>query len=226
MPNRITDSPGRTGPLPELLRIAVGLGCDYVRWIVLTPMVVVWALYLLMILVMAFVNFEDSFQQGMERGYESWREWVGPIDWIEDELEAAERSGPATGASPSEQNSLRFTDEDLMPWIMKGWAVVALAAWLLSMLRGLLFGLPPPRTLKQKIRLAMLAVLAGWVLLFVVYFFGNTTYQGGFFVWFALFSGSAIVVALVSIVILTLGHVLAQLQDQLFPQRPDLGHVP
>lgn len=226
MHNRISDSSGQTGPLPELLRIVLGLGCDYVRWIVLTPMVVVWAVYLLMILVMAFVNFEDSFQQGMERGYEYWREWVGPVDWIENELVAAEQDSPASGVEPAEPQSLRFTDEDLMPWIMKGWGMIALLAWLLSMLRGLLFGLRPPRTLKQKIRLAMLADLVGWVLLFLVYFFGNATYQGGFFVWFALFSGSAIFVALVSIVILTLGHVLAQLQDQLFPQRRDLGHVP
>ena len=226
MHNRISDNPGQTGPLPELLRITLGLGCDYVRWVVLTPMVVVWAVYLLMILVMTFVNFEDSFQQGIGRGYELWREWVGPIDWIEDELEAAESGSAASGAEPSEQQSLRFTEEDLIPWIMKGWAAIALVAWLLSMLRGLLFGLAPPRTLKQKIRLAMLAVLAGWVVLFLNYFLGNTTYQGSFFVWFALFSSFAVIVALVSVVILTLGHALAQLQEQLSPERPDVGHVP
>ena len=208
---------------PELLRILLGLGLDYLRWVSLTPMVVVWAFYLFMVVFMVYVNFEDSVWDGLERGYETYSEWFGPIAWIEEqdaayERELAGREEDLDAEEATAQEPVEFGLADVMPWIMKAWAVIALAAWLLSLLRSLVFGPRPPRTLAQKMRIMVIAVLIGWALLFVAYFFGNTTYQGSFFGWFALFTGSALIVTVVSAITLMVGGIFELLRGKLDAQ--------
>lgn len=198
--------------IPEPVRILLGLGLDYLRWVSLTPMVVAWALFLFMVIFFNYINIEDSIDSlfdGLERGYEIYSERFGPIAWIEANEEAyrqeqAERELDST--TPESQGPVEFGLSDLTPFIMKAWGVIALAAWLLSLLRNLVFGPRPPRTLAQKIRIMIMAVLAGWALLFVAYFFGRSAYEGSFFGWFALFSGVAVIVTFISAITLILGE--------------------
>ncbi|WP_376690794.1 hypothetical protein [Wenzhouxiangella sp. EGI_FJ10409] len=210
--------------VPEPLRILLGLGLDYLRWVSLTPMVVVWAFYLFMVVFMVYVNFEDSVWDGVERGYETYSEWFGPIDWIEEQeadyvQQQAERERDPDATEPPLQEPVEFDLGDVMPWIMKAWGIIALAAWLFSLLRSLVFGSRPPRTLAQKLRVVVICVLVGWALLFVAYFFGTTTYQGSFFGWFAFFTGMAIIVMVVSAVVLMVSELFELLRRQLEPER-------
>ena len=207
---------------PELLRILLGLGLDYLRWVSLTPMVVVWAFYLFMVVFMVYVNFEDPVWEGLERGYDTHSEWFGPVAWIAEkdaaqDQELAGREVDQDAEEATAQEPVEFGLADVMPWIMKAWGIIALVAWLASLLRSLVFGPRPPRKLAQKLRIMSIAVLIGWVLLFVAYFFGNTTYQGSFFGWFALFTSAALVVAAVSAVTLMLGEGLDFFRRRLEP---------
>lgn len=220
-----------TAGMPELLRILLGLGLDYLRWVSLTPMVVVWAFYLFMVVFMVYVNFEDSVWDGVERGYEVYSEWFGPVAWVEaqeadyEQRRAEHEMGRKIEEEPS-QEPVEFDLGDVMPWIMKAWGIIALAAWLLSLLRSLVFGPRPPRSLTQKLRIVVICALIGWALLFVAYFFGSTTYQGSFFGWFAFFTGMAIIVMIVSAVVLMVGEIFEYLRRQLEPETgPDVGMV-
>ena len=71
----------------------------------------------------------------------------------------------------------------------------------------------------RKRRILFIAVLVGWVLLFVAYFFGNTAYDGGLLQWFVMFTVFAVVVTLVSLVTLKLGELFDSLRDRLEPDR-------
>jgi len=51
--------------IPEPLRILLGLGLDYLRWVSLTPMVLLWELYLVLVLLLIYANFEGSFENGL-----------------------------------------------------------------------------------------------------------------------------------------------------------------
>jgi len=208
--------------IPEPLWVLLGLGLDYLRWVSLTPMVVVWAFYLFMVVFMIYVNFEDSVWDGVERGYETYSEWFGPIDWIEQQeadyaRQQVEREKDPGATEPPAQEPVEFDLGDVMPWIMKAWGIIALVAWLFSLLRNLVFGPRPPRSLAQKLRIVIVCVLAGWALLFVAYFFGTTTYQGSFFGWFAFFTGMAAIVMVVSAVVLTVGEAFEFLRRQVEP---------
>ena len=202
--------------LPEILRLLLGLGIDYFRWVLLTPMVVVWGFYLFVIVVMVYVNFEGSVWSLAESGYESYRDRFGPVAWIEEgpEAERLDEQPPAVAENQNGQGqeSTDFTD-DLMAGIMKGWGILALAAWGLSMLRSAVFGPRPPRTLGNKLKWTFLAAVAGWVLLFVAYFFGVSNYEGSFAGWFALYTGSAGIVIAVSALILAAATMLDMLRD-------------
>ncbi|QKK02828.1 MAG: hypothetical protein HND55_09320 [Pseudomonadota bacterium] len=216
-----TSPPGRdrsgVSAIPEPLRILIGLGIGYLRWVSLTPMVVLWAFYAFMVVFMVYVNFEDSFWDGVERGYEVYSEWFGPIAWIEENAPGPESEGRVRDAGEAHQEALQLGLEDVMPWILKAWGIIALAAWLLSLLRSLVFGPRPPRTLPEKLRVLFIAVAAGWILLWVAYFFGHTTYHGSIAGWFALFTGVAILVGAVSAITLMISEVLGFLGKQLEP---------
>ena len=204
--------------IPELFRILIGLGLDYLRWVSLTPMILVWALYLVLVFLMIYANFEGSFWGGLERGYEIYSERFGPIAWIEEgqaayEREQATRTVEATPEEPEE-----FDISALFRLIMTVWGVVALVAWLLSILRGMVFGPRPPRPLGEKLKLMVLAVIGGWAILFLTAMFGSTKFEGGFFSWVVWFSVLAVIVTIVSAVTLIVGEAFEFLRKRLEPE--------
>ena len=203
---------------PDLLRILLGLGLDYLRWVSLTPMVLVWALYLVLVFLMIYANFEGSFYDGLERGYEIYSERFGPIAWIEEGQAAYEREQATGTVEATPEEAEEFDISALFRLIMKIWGIVALAAWLLSILRGMVFGPRPPRTLGQKLKLMFLAVLGGWGVLFLTAMFGSTTFEGGVSGWVVWFSVLAVIVTIVSVVTLTVGQAFEFLRKRLEPE--------
>lgn len=212
--------------LPELVRLLLGLVIDYLRWVSLTPMVVVWGLYLFMVLAMVYVNFEGSFWSLAERGYESYRDRFGPVAWIEGgpETERTEEESPVVSDNENGegQEPTNFVD-DLMIGIMKAWGILALAAWVLSMLRSAIFGPRPPRTLGNKLQWMLLFALAGWVLLFVAYFFGTSSYEGSFLQWFAFYTGSTLIVVVVSAFVLAVATMVDMFREFVVTGKTGLG---
>lgn len=194
-------------PRPGLPRLLLAIGLDYVRWLILTPMVLTWAFFLFMVVIMLLVNFGGAVSDALEKGYDTYRQHFGPAQW----LEGGEDVAPATTESaPEGGDTVQFTGDDIVPWVMKAWGVLALAGWLLGMLRELAFGSRAPRSLEQKLRLAAAAAGIGWLLLFAAYFLGSETYHGSFLAWFALFTGSAVAVVVVSAVVMAVGHVVGR----------------
>lgn len=211
--------------IPEPVRVVFGLGLDYLRWVSLTPMVIAWALFLFMVVFFNFVNVEDSIWDTLERGYEAYSERFGPIAWIEEGEAAHEQEAAVREVDPAAQEPVEFGLDDVTPWIMKVWGIIALAAWLLSVLRTALFGPRPPRPLAGKMRLLAIALLTGWALLFVAYFVGRPIYDGGFFGWFALFTGVALIVGVISVVTLVVGEVIDSMRRWLEPEGQDVATV-
>ncbi len=198
----------------EPLRLMGGLLLDYLRWMVVIPMVVAWAFFLLTVLIMVLVNFESSIMELVERTYAWYVDKFGPVAWME---EPDELPVDAAEVAPGTQEALHFTGDDLMPWIMKAWSILALAAWLLGWLRSLVFGPRPPRSLSNKVRWALLGALVCWGLLLIAYFFGETEFHGSFLGWIALFTGATMLVVLVSVCVLGLATALDLLHQRLLP---------
>ena len=205
--------------IPEPLRILLGLGLDYLRWVSLTPMVLLWALYLVLVLLMIHINLEGSFDNVLERGYEIYSERFGPIEWIEEgraEYEREQAMQEEIEVTP--QESEEFDIGALFRLIMKIWGIIALAAWGLSLLRGLVFGPRPPRTLGQKLKLMLLAVLAGWTVLLLTALFGSTTFVDGLSSWIVWFSVLAVLLTVVSGITLIIGEGFEFLRRRLEPE--------
>ena len=207
--------------IPELLKILLGLGLDYLRWVSLTPMVLVWARYLVLVFLMIYANFERSFWGGLERGYEIYSERFGPIAWIEEGQAAYEREQTTGTVEATPEELEEFDISALFRLIMKIWGIVALVAWLLSILRGMVFGPRPPRPprpLGQKLKLMFLAVIGGWAVLFLTAMFGSTTFEGGVSGWIVWFSVLAVIVTIVSVVTLIVGEGFEFLRKRLEPE--------
>ena len=204
--------------IPDVLRILIGLGLDYLRWVSLTPMILVWALYLVLVFLMIYANFEGSFWGGLERGYEIYSERFGPIAWIEEGEAAYEREQAARTVEATPEESEEFDILALFRLIMTVWGVVALVAWLLSILRGMVFGPRPPRTLGQKLKLMLLAVIGGWAILLLTAMFGSTKFEGGVSSWVVWFSVLAVIVTMVSAVTLIVGQAFEFLRKRLEPE--------
>ena len=218
MNSRRADNSTGLAAIPEPLRIVLGLGLDYLRWVSLTPMILVWALYLVLVFLMIYANFEGSFYDGLERGYEIYSERFGPIAWVEEGEAAFEREQVTRTVEATPEESEEFDISALFQLIMKVWAIVALVAWLLSILRGMVFGPRPPRTLGQKLKLMLLAVIGGWAILFLTAMFGSTKFEGGVSGWIVWFSVLALIVTIVSVVTLIVGQAFEFLRKRLEPE--------
>lgn len=209
--------PTALAPIPELLRIVLCLVLDYLRWVSLTPMVLLWALYLVLVFLMIYANFGGSFWGGPERGYEIYSDRFGPIAWIEEGEAAYEREQATRTVEVTPEEPEEFDISALFRLIMKIWGVVALVAWLLSILRGLVFGPRPPRTVGQKLKLMLVAVIGGWTVLFLTAMFGSTTFEGGVSNWVVWFSVLAVIVTVVSVFTLIVGQAFEYLRKRLEP---------
>lgn len=190
----MNDASSRVSP-PPLLRILAGLALDYLRWTQLVPMVLAWAFLLLMVGAMLLVSFQQPSFELVDGGVRLYERLAGPP-------EPADGGGPDDDASAparaADSGAVAFTDEDLERLVLKVWALMALAGWLLGMAWRLLFGRPPRPSLKRKLVIAGAACAACTGLFLLAYFFGSEAFDDPFAQWMALFVGVPLVVWCIS----------------------------
>jgi len=183
-------------------RVLIGLAIDYFRWTQMVPMITAWAFLLVMVGAMLLVNFQQQSFSLIEWGATTYDRVFGPAQ-AESELPT-----PKTGdaSDRAEGGAVTFSDEDFMPWVLKAWAIMALAGWLLGMLRAVVFGPREPMRLKRKLVLAAIPAAACAALFAVAYFLGSEEFHGSAAGWMLLFTGFPIGVWLVSAYSLSVTH--------------------
>jgi hypothetical protein len=158
-------------------------------------MILAWAFLLLMVGAMLLVNFQQQSFELIDSGVRVYERLAGPLE----PTDAGGRDGGAPApASAAETGAATFTDEDLEPLVLKIWALMALAGWLLGMAWRLLFGRPPRPSLKRKLALAGAACALCTGLFLLAYFFGSEEFDDPFAQWMLLFVGIPLVVWCVS----------------------------
>jgi fatty acid desaturase len=111
--------------------------------------------------------------------------------------------------------TVEFSGDDIIPWILKIWAGLALFSWIFGMLRGKYFGPKPAKKLGKKIRLACLASLIFAGLIVVFYFLPGGSNAGGPLEIIFPISIMTILLILVTIWGLTVSHVIGLLHGVL-----------
>jgi len=183
-------------------RVLIGLAIDYFRWTQLVPMITAWAFLILMVAAMLLVNFQQQSFSMIEWGATTFECVFGANGPAPAVIEAGAEAEVAEGTD----GAIRFSDEDFMPWVLRAWAVLALAGWLLGMLRALLFGPREPMRLKRKLVLAAVPAGASVALFALAYFFGSEEFHGSAVGWMLMFAGFPLGVWLVSAYSLAVTH--------------------
>lgn len=233
------DSPRRSRPdasaaphrssntVPEhvhLIRALASLALDYLRWTQLVPMLFAWTFLLLMVAALLLTNFQDASFALLERGIGVYERVVGPLDLgppgaTDGDVGAqgGSSSGPdaGAGADPDVVPATTFTDEDIMPVVLRAWALLALVGWLFGVLRSMLFGPRRPGRLWPKLRIALYVAIGCSGLMWIAYALGTSTFNGGVAGWALLFIGGPLAVWLVSVWSLGFGHLVGRLQRHL-----------
>lgn len=216
------DSPrrSRTGPaaLParssrpvpghvHLVRALASLALDYLRWTQLVPMLFAWTFLLLMVAALLLTNFQDASFSLVERGIGVYERVVGPLDLgppgeTATEIDAGDRAPPAT----------TFTEEDILPVVLRAWALLALVGWLFGVLRSMLFGPRRPARLWPKLRIALYVAAGCSGSMWIAYALGTSAFHGSIASWALVFIGIPLGVWLVSVWSLAFGHLVGRLQ--------------
>ena len=222
---------GSSTAVPEhvhLVRALASLALDYLRWTQLVPMLFAWTFLLLIVAALLLTNFQDASFALLERGIGVYERVVGPLDLAPPGVTEGETAstteaapGSADGAAAGEEPGAEpvpattFTDEDIMPVVLRAWALLALVGWLFGVLRSMLFGPREPRRLWPKLRIALYVAIGCSGLMWIAYALGTSTFNGGIAGWALLFTGIPLGVWLVSVWSLTFGHLVGRLQRHL-----------
>ena len=178
--------PAAAGKRWFLPRQLAGLALDYLRWTQMLPMIAAWTFFGLMIVALLLTNFQDVAMPLTGRLLLLAERLFGPSD------------GAGFGQSDA-SGALHFTDEDILPIVYRGWALLALAGWLLGMVWRRMVGPRPPLALRRKMIRAGIAAAIGVGLCLFAWAFGSETFQGGPIGWLALFFSAGLAVWLVSL---------------------------
>ena len=165
-------------------------------------MLFAWTFLVLMVAALLLANFQDQSFALLERAITAWERWFGPIE------PAPPADGSATETGADGNGVLRFGDEDLVPLVVRGWALLALAGWILGMARELLFGPRKRWSLRAKLWMAGVPAAICSGLMLAAWSFGGNTFHGPFLGWLAMFLGLPFAVWIVSAWSLSVGHVL------------------
>ena len=181
---------------------------DYFRWTQLVPMIVMWGFLLITILAMSFINFQ---QQSIDL-IESLTTWLQQYPWLYNKL---------AGAFESESGvSGHYTEEDIIPWLLKGWALLSLVLLVGGILLRWLFGDFKSPTLGRKLFIAAIAAVICIGLFLANYFYGSERYNGSFAGWLSLFIGLPLLAVVVSAYSLSISHLLSGLSRQIAGSKP------
>ena len=208
----------------HLLKALASLALDYVRWTQLVPMLFAWTFLLILVGALLLTNFQDASFSLLERGMAVYEKVAGPFETPAPEAgterEATAESTTDAASEPAvddgtEPDSVRLTDEDIFPVVLRAWALLALVGWLFGVLRTLLFGPRKPVRIGPKLRIAAYAAIGCSGLMWIAYLLGTETFHGSIAGWAALFLGLPFAVWCVSAWSLAVGHLVGRLQRHL-----------
>lgn len=214
----MSEAPSRPPEHVHLLRALASLALDYVRWTQLVPMLLAWTMLLLTVGALLLTNFQDASFSLIERGVGVYERWIGPIDSVAGpatDPASATQADPRHQAGSENEESLRFTDEDLFPVVLRTWALLALVGWLFGVLRTLLFGPRKPTPLARKLRITFYAAAGCSGLMWIAYALGSSTFHGSVAGWAMLFIGGPLLVWGISAWSLLVGRLVRLLQGRL-----------
>lgn len=207
----MTDSASRPPEHTHLLRALASLALDYVRWTQLVPMLLGWTCLLLVVGALLLTNFQDASFSLIERGVQVYERWMGAFEVPETAADPADESDPA----PPGDDSLRVSDEDLFPLVLRAWGLLALIGWLFGILRTILVGPREPTPLARKLRIAAYAAAGCSGLMWIAYAFGSSIFHGSMIGWAVVFVGGPALVWAISAWSLWIGQLVCHLQTRL-----------
>lgn len=138
-------------PFKTLLSSLLQGGLSYLRWTQTVPMILAWSLALFTMLAALFVGFQKegfSMLIGLNEAFPELSDWLG---------QQLQDSGAVTA---TESDGMQFTLEPLVPWVLRGWGIIAalltIVEWLKHRLRP---SASQPRSLRRKLVIALWAVV-------------------------------------------------------------------
>jgi len=203
-------------PLPVRVVLIHALG--YFRWTQIFPMLVIWGSVWTILVLFAFVNFQE---QGLTIGTAAVElaERVGfkpnfadPSSATGDGSfgasgETATSDGTLAGLGRSgEDGAFLFGDEDVKKIILAYWGSVSFALYVLAVLGQRIFGLRPQRTLRRKLKVAAAFAAGTWLAFIAIYFTTSETVHGTFAEWLVVFTVLSLLPLLASLYSLTIAH--------------------
>lgn len=138
----------------EIPKTLGGLAIDYLRWLILVPMVFSWLFLLAFVLIMIGILFEAEINDLIYQ-IEIWAQAREDTDALEARAQAAVDALIGLGWA------------GVKTWVFRIWAGAALLAYLVGLLRAAVFGPWQPMGLRRKLFLLTLplAATAGLLLL-------------------------------------------------------------
>jgi uncharacterized membrane protein YdcZ (DUF606 family) len=189
---------------PNPLQLLAALVIDFFRWSQLTPMILLWAFMLAMLLALLVVgNQEATFDLIGWLGETIARlPWVGPkfVAWMEAKAQAQD------GAT-----EIHLGKMDLKSAVLTAWGVISAVFMFLAWIASHFFGPFKPWTLKRKMGWTAVACLLVIALFMLLYFLDRESWNDP--PSKALFTSSAmsIILFIVSAWCLMVSHVLGWL---------------
>jgi len=184
----------------HFLKLLLSWILGYMRWTQLTPMLLLWAFGLLMVLALTFVNFQEQTISIVGFALE----WLVQL--------------PVVGTYivqylPDENSDTHISSSDFESFVLSGWALLSLGFMLAGMILSALFGPFKPWALKSKLLIAgtgTVLLLAGMV---ANYLAVPQNFNGEAAAWMLNFSLIALLVFVVSAYCLSISHFLGYLNE-------------
>lgn len=188
----------RPKPLPLLASLVI----DFFRWSQLTPMILMWAAMLGLLLLLVFVSNEEASWTLVERVIT----WVASLPVIGPRFVAWMDAQASDGVIRPE-----FGLVDLKSTVLSAWGFISLGFMGLAWLAGLVIGPFKPWTLTRKLGLAALACLLVVAVFLALFVLDPEAWNDP--LWKMLLSslGMAAVLFVVSAWCLTVSHLLGLL---------------
>lgn len=186
----------------HILKLLLSWGLGYMRWMQLTPMLLLWGFGLLMLLALTFVNFQEQTISALE--------FI--LEWLMRLPVVGEHIAPLLSGENTETH---IDTSDLESFVLSGWAVLSLLFMLASIILSLLFGPFQPWALKRKLHIASggaVLLLAGMV---ANYYAAPQNFNGAASAWILNFALISLLVFVVSAYCLSIAHFLGYLNDTL-----------
>lgn len=178
-----------------IVKAAVNLALDYIRWTQLIPIVLAWAFAFAMVAGLMLIMFQSDI--------DSLIGWAGGL------YESV--FGPIPEA-PEGEGEINITQDDAVPFVLKTWGWLALAGWIIGMIRSYFYGPLPERTLRSKIKIAGIATGICAAIVIVAYLSLGDTSKNRPIEMIISFTLPPLLLWGISIYSLTVSHLVNKLQ--------------